>query len=123
MTNLQLWVLVKLENKRLLIKHCSLHNFHIYIVRSITEVPETTSTAALFLELSVLPIKFEIEQRQLFFLKCMLDKDPDDPVHVVYKEQQNCNFEENWTKFISQVWPTDNLPLNDEDMKRITLSQ
>ena len=26
--NLQLWALVKLENKRLF-KHCSLHNFHI----------------------------------------------------------------------------------------------
>ena len=75
------------------------------------EVPETTSTAALFLELSVLPIKFEfeIQQRQLFFLKCILDKDPDDPVHVVYKEQLKCN--------------SDNLPLNDEDIKRITLSQ
>ena len=33
------------------------------------EVPDSTSTAALFLqvELSVLPIKFEIEQRQMFF--------------------------------------------------------
>ena len=67
------------------------------------EVPETTSTAALFLELSVLPIKFEIEQRWLFFLKCILDKDPDDPVHVVYKEQLKCNFEETWANFISEI--------------------
>ena len=67
------------------------------------KVPDSTSTAALFLELSVLPIKFEIEQRQLFFLKCMLNKDPDDPAHVVYKEQPSHNFVENWANYISQV--------------------
>ena len=49
------------------------------------EVPGSTPIDALFLELSVLPIKFEIEQRQLFILKRILDKDPDDPVHAVYK--------------------------------------
>ena len=50
------------------------------------EVPGSTPIAALFLRFSVLPVKFEIEQRQLFFLKRILDKDPDDPVHAVYKE-------------------------------------
>ena len=55
-------------------------------LRSVMEVPGSTPIAALFLRFSVLPIKFEIEQRQLFFLKRILDKDPDDPVHAVYKE-------------------------------------
>ena len=67
------------------------------------EVPSSTPIAALFLELSVLPIKFEIEQRQLFFLKRILDKDPDVPVHAVYKEQLNYNFEENWANYIFQL--------------------
>ena len=87
------------------------------------EVPSSTPIAALFLELSVLSIKFEIEQRQLFFLKRILDKDPDDPVHAVYKEQQNYNFEENWANYISQLRRTYNLPLSDENIERMTLSQ
>ena len=88
------------------------------------EVPCSIPIAALFLELSVLPIKFETEQRQqLFFLKRILDKDPDDPVHAVYKEQLNYNFEENWANYISQLRSTYNLPLNDENIKRMTLSQ
>ena len=87
------------------------------------EVPDSKSTAALFLELSVLAIKFEIEQRQLFFLKCMLNKNPDNSAHAVYKEQPNHNFVENWANYISQVWLTDNLPLNGQNIKRITLSQ
>ena len=87
------------------------------------EVPGSTPIAALFLELSVLPIKFEIEQRQLFFLKRIQDKDPDDPVHAVYKEQLNYNFEENWENYIFQLRHTYNLPLNDENIKKMTLSQ
>ena len=46
------------------------------------EVTGSTPIAALFLELSGLPIKFEIEQRQLFFLKRILDKDLYGPVHA-----------------------------------------
>ena len=87
------------------------------------KVPGSTPIAALLLELSVLPIKFEIEQRQLFFLKCILDKYPDDPVHAVYKEQLNYSFEENWANYISQLRLTYNLPLNDENIKRLTSSQ
>ena len=67
------------------------------------QVHDSKSTAALFLELSVLAIKFEIKQKQLFFLKCMLNKDPDDPAHAVYKEQLDHNFVENWANYISQV--------------------
>ena len=67
--------------------------------------------------------QFEIEQTQLFFLKRILDKDPDDPVRAVYKEQLNYNFEENWANYISQLRHTYNLPLNDENIKRMTLSQ
>ena len=33
------------------------------------EVPKSTLTAALFLEFGILPIQYEIEKRQLVFLK------------------------------------------------------
>ena len=101
----------------------ALQSVQLSYLRSVMEVPGLTPIAALFLELSVLPIKFEIEQRQLFFLKRILDKDPDDPVHAVYKEQLNYNFEENWANYIFQLRHTYNLPLNDENIKKMTLSQ
>ena len=74
----------------------ALQSAQLSYLPSVMEVPGSTPTAALFLKLSVLPIKFETEQRQLFFPKRILDKDPDDPLHAVYKEQLNYNFEENW---------------------------
>ena len=73
----------------------------------------STPIAALFLELSVLPIKSEIERRQSFFLKLIIY--PDDPVHALYKEQLNYNFDENWANYIFQLRHTYNLPLNDHE--------
>ena len=103
--------------------HQALQSAQLSYLRSIVEVPGSTPIAALFLELSVLPIKLEIEQRQLFFLKRILDKDPDDPVHTVYKEQLNYNFEDDWANYIFQLRHTYNLPLNDENIKKMTLRQ
>ena len=59
----------------------------------------------------------------MFFPKRILDKDPDYPVHAVYKEQLNYNFEENRANYIFQLRLAYNLPLNDENIKRMTLSQ
>ena len=101
----------------------TLQSGQLSYLRSVMEFPGSTPIAALFLELSVLPIKFRIEQRQLFFLKRILGKDPDDSVHAVYKEQLNYSFEENWANYISQLRLTYNLPLNDEHIKRMTSSQ
>ena len=41
-------------------------------------------TAALYLELGILPIKCEIAIRQLLFLKKILDKNENNPVSQVY---------------------------------------
>ena len=51
------------------------------------EVSRATPTVPLFLELGVLPIRFEIEERQLFFFKRLLDKYTNDPVQSFYFEQ------------------------------------
>ena len=98
----------------------ALQSAQLSYLRSVMEVPGSTPIVALFLEFSVLPIKFEIEQRQLFFLKHILDKDPDDPVDAVYKEQLKYNFEENRANYIFQLRHTYNLLLNDENIKRMT---
>ena len=52
------------------------------------EVSRAVPTAALYLDLGVLPIRYEIEMRQLFFLKGILSKDPCDPVKLAYEEMK-----------------------------------
>ena len=45
------------------------------------EVPKSTPTSGLFLEMGTLPVQLVIEVRQLMFLKKIIARDPSDPVH------------------------------------------
>ena len=58
-----------------------------------------TPTIALFLELQILPTRFKIEKRQLFFFKHLLGKDKNDPVQSVYFEQLKYVAEKNWANY------------------------
>ena len=60
------------------------------------EFPEGTPTAALHLELGILPISFETEIKQLLCLKRILDKKNDDPVQLCYREMLKFSEEVNW---------------------------
>ena len=59
------------------------------------EVPKSTPTAALFLELGILPIQYQIEKRQLVFLKKVLDRQNDDPAKMIYHEMLKYHAERN----------------------------
>ena len=47
----------------------NLPSAQLNFLRRVMEIPKSTPTAALFLELGILPIQYEIEKRQLVFLK------------------------------------------------------
>ena len=55
------------------------------------EVPKGTPTTALYLELGILTINFEIEIKQLLYLKRILDKKNDDLVQLCYREMLKFN--------------------------------
>ena len=86
--NLQLWVLVKLENKKLSSTAvCTTFTFKkCYYVSSwfkiyCCSVPRVLSFSS----------KIWNWAKAVVLLKFMLNKDPDDTAHAVYKEQQNHN--------------------------------
>ena len=68
-------------------------------------------TAALYLELGVLPISFEIELKQFLYLKRILDKEYDDPVRMVYHTMLKYKEEINWANEVIGVRKKYNLPL------------
>ena len=75
--------------------------------------------AALYLELGALPVKYEIEINQLLFLKCVLDKEADDPVLPCYQEMLKFGSEANWANNILSLRQAYNLPLNDANIKHM----
>ena len=82
-------------------------------------VRKSTPVAALYLELGTLPVKYEIEIKQLLFLKRILDEEADDPVLLSYQEMLKFGSEANWASNIFGLWQAYNLPLNDADIKHM----
>ena len=89
-------------------------------LRPVMEVPKSTPTAALFLELCILPIQYEIEKRQLVFLKKIQDRQRDDPVKMIYHEMLKYQAEGNWRNNVHELRSKHNLPLSDENVCNIT---
>ena len=78
----------------------------------VMEVPKSTPVAALYLELGILPVKYEIEIKSLLFLKRILDKEANDPVLLSYQEILKFGLETNLG--LRQAY---NFPLNDANIK------
>ena len=100
-----------------------LQSAQLLYLRNVMEVSRATPTVELFLELRILPIRFEIEKRQLFFFKRLLDKDKNDPVQSVYFEQLKYVAEKNWASCIQDLRHTYNLPLSGDNVRQMTLEQ
>ena len=97
----------------------TLKSLQLNYLRGIMELPKGASIAALYLELGILPIKYEIEMRQILYLKKVLGKKPDDPVLLAYKEMLKFDSEDNWANNLLGLRKLYNLPLNDENVKKM----
>ena len=74
------------------------------------ELPRSVPTNALFLEMGIWPIRFEIEFRQLTYLKRIIDRDQNDPVYQLYQEmlsivQKKIGPIISWTYAESTIFP------------------
>ena len=98
----------------------NLQDAQLKFLRRVMEVPKSTPIAALFLELGILPIQYEIEKRQLVFLKRILDRENDDPIKMSYHEMLKYQAERNWANNVHELRGKYNLPLNDENVCNLT---
>ena len=91
-------------------------------LRRIFEVSKGAHTAALYLELGVLPISFEIELKQLLYLKRILDREYDDHVRMVYHEMLKYKEDICWANDVIGLQKRYNLPLSDENIKNMQMN-
>ena len=85
-------------------------------LRRVLEIPRSVPTAALYLELRILPLKCETEIRQLLFLKKISDKNENDPVFEVYREMIKYDFENSWANNVFYLRVKYRVPLNYENI-------
>ena len=64
------------------------------------EFPRSAPTDALFLKMGIWPIRFEIEFRQLTYLKRITDRNHNDPVFQLYQEMLKYGPEKYWANNI-----------------------
>ena len=88
-----------------------LQKAQLHYLRRVLEIPKSTPTAALFLDLGILPIQYEIEKKQLLYLKCVPEKYADDPVQQAYYQMLECQDENDWANHITFLRRKFNLPL------------
>ena len=100
----------------------TLKSLQLSYLRRILEASKGLLTAALYLELGVLPISFEIELKQLLYLKRILDREHDDPVRMVYHEMLKYKEEINWTNDVIGLRKKYYLPLSDENIKNMQMN-
>ena len=91
-------------------------------LRNVLEVSKATQIAAMYLELGILPVRYEIEMRQLLFLKRLLDKKHADPCLCTYIEMLKFENETNWANNVLGLWRDYNLPVNDDNIKKMSVS-
>ena len=84
------------------------------------EVPRSTPVAGTFLELGILPIRYEIEKRQLLFLKCILSRETCGPLLLTYEQMLRLNSEPNWVNGILDLRQKYNHPLNDTNIQNMS---
>ena len=89
-----------------------LQNAQLSFLRRVMEVPKSTPVAATFLEFAILPIRYEIEKRQLLFLKRILSRETCDPLLVTYEQMLKLSSEPNWVNGVLDLRQKYNLPLN-----------
>ena len=76
----------------------------------------------MYLELGILPVRYEIEMRQFLFLKRLFDKKHDDPCLLTYIEMLKFENEINWANNVLGLRRDYDLPLNNDNTKKMSVS-
>ena len=102
--------------------HC-LQKAQLHYLRRVLEIPKSTPTAALFLDLGILPIQYEIEKKQLLYMKCVLEKNASNRVQQTNYQMLEYQGENNWANHTTFLRRKYNLPLNDCNLLSMSKQQ
>ena len=84
------------------------------------KVPGSATNSGVFLELGILPIKHEINKRQLNFLHHILSLSSNDPVLAMYQQQQLLPYEINWANTIKLTAAKYGIKLDEDLIKSMS---
>ena len=95
----------------------SLSVIQLRFLKKMMGVRRATSNAFLYLELGILPIKYEIHKRQLSFLHHIINLDEEDPVKKVWRNQTSLPKHTCWWHDVQQLLIDYSLEFDEEAWK------
>ena len=97
-----------------------LQALQLRLLKKFLNAPSSTSNSFVFLELGVLPIRYEIHQRQLTFLHHIVNLNEDDPVYCLYQNMKRLPGERNWLNDVLQSATNYGIEVDESMLKSIS---
>lgn len=97
----------------------TISTIQLRFLKKMMGVRQATSNSFVYLELGILPMKYEIHRRQISFLYHILELDDEDPVKKVWRNQTNLPDHGNWWCGVKELMQRYSLLLNEEDIKNM----
>ena len=97
-----------------------LQSIQVRLLKKFLNAPSSTSNSFVFLELGVLPIRYEIHQRQLTFLHHIVNLNEDDPVYCLYENMKRLPGERNWFNDVVHSANTYGIDIDESMLKSIS---
>ena len=93
-----------------------LGSIQVKVLRKILNARRMTSTSFLFLELGILPLKYEVHIRQLTFLHHIVNLDERDPVKLVWRSLSMLPEYRNWWSETKDLMDRYKIELEEEEI-------
>ena len=97
-----------------------LQKLQLRLLRKIVDAPKSISKSFLFLELGVLPIRYEIHRRQITFLHHIINLESDDPVRALYEQMKRLPGEPNWLNDVICSAGTYGIEIGEEKLRDLS---
>ena len=97
-----------------------LQTLQLKLLKKTLKLPSSISSSFIFLELGVLPIRYEIHKRQLSFAHHIANLPHDDPVYQLYTNMKSLPAERNWYNEVKTLADTYSIDIADETLVSIS---
>ena len=96
-----------------------LQTLQLRLLKKLVGAPSSISSSFLFLELGVLPIKYEIHKRQISFLHHIVNLNDGDPVRMLYEHMKRLPFEQNWLNDVLKSCAKYSIVVDEQSLRKI----
>ena len=98
----------------------ALTTIQLKYLKKMMGVRQAATNSFIYLELGVLPIKYEIHKRQISFLYHIINLREDDPVKVVWRNQTKLPDHNNWWSGVKSLMNNYGIQFEEEKIKKLS---